>query len=115
MTQAEMWKVCEQAALMLDTASYDWQRLLEIEQTLSPLATELAGTTAAWSAGSPGRRAPRRPESELQLLRSCLSWVRQHAYDALETELRRQLDMALRCAMAELDRLEQLQLRPARA
>jgi hypothetical protein len=109
MTYAEMVKVCAQAALMFDAAAYDWRRLLEIEERLWPLATELAGATAASSVYSRGTPALRQAAGDVRLLSSCLAWIRQHANDALETELRNQLDTALRCAMGALDYLEQTQ------
>lgn len=106
-TQEAMWTVCGQAALMLDAAACDWRRLLEIEETLWPLAAELAGATAEWSMRSDDRRAVRRAKADVRLLRCCLSWVHLHAYDALESELQNQLHVALHAATDALDLLDQ--------
>jgi hypothetical protein len=51
----------------------------------------------------------READPDLLLLHSSLSWVRQHEYDAPETELQDQLDIALRCAIGTLDRFERAQ------
>jgi hypothetical protein len=100
-----MWQVCGQAARMLDAASYDWRQLLAVEDTLWPLATTLERV----GGGRSRTHSTREADPDLLLLHSSLCWVRQHEYDALETELRRRLDLALRCAIAILDRLDQSQ------
>ena len=109
MTYAEMVKTCAQTARELDTAADDWRRLLQIEETLWPLAIELAGATAAASAHTRGTPALRRAGGDVRRLSSSLAWVHDHASDALETELRNRLDIALRSAMGVLYYLEQVQ------
>jgi hypothetical protein len=107
MTNAEMWKICVQAASMLDGAASDWRRLLAIETTLSPLATELDRAVAANNSGSRRVRAMARMDPDLSLLQSALSWVRQHEYDALESELESRLEGALVSAMNTLHTWQQ--------
>jgi hypothetical protein len=97
-----MVRLCGQAASMLDGAADDWSRLLEAQEALWPIAIELTDATDAESFGS-GISA------DVRLMTSCLIWVQYHRYDALETDLKNKLDVALRCAMHTLDRLEQLQ------
>jgi hypothetical protein len=109
MTGATMWQVCAQAAQMLDAASSDWRRLLEVEDTLWPLATALERASGGSGGGHSRARSTRQADPDLALLHSSLTWFREHEYDALETELQRQLDIALRCAIAILDRLDQSQ------
>lgn len=109
MTYAEMVNVCARTALELDTAADDWRRLLEIGETLWPLATELAGATAASSAYARGTPEMHRAGGDVRRLSSSLAWVHEHANDALETELRSKLDIALRSAMGALDYLEKAQ------
>jgi hypothetical protein len=65
------------------------------------LAIELTDATDAESFGSG-------ISTDVRLLTSCLIWVQYHRYDALETDLKNKLDVALRCAIHTLDRLEQL-------
>jgi len=104
---AELWKVWQDAATMLDAANCDWRALQQIEGILSSLSIELEGATAVTTGRAQHVSTERRVDSDVRLLQSSLTWVRRHEYDALEAELQRQLDIALRCAMDALDRLEQ--------
>jgi hypothetical protein len=84
----------------MDDAADDWHQLFEIEDALWPLATHL---TAAIS-GVHGDL--RWTESEVRHVTTSLIWVGQHRYDALEADMQRHLDIALRCGMSALDRLQ---------
>jgi hypothetical protein len=98
--------LCSQATLLLVSAEDDWYRLLEVEDTLCLLVAELAEAKADPSVGSIGTNNRWRADADLQALRICLIWVDNHRYDAMETELRSQLDSALRFARSALALLE---------
>jgi hypothetical protein len=107
MADMDMWKVCIQAANMLDGAGSDWRRLLAIEDRLWPLATALDQAAAATKTGSPDLRHSARVDPDLRLLQSSLSWIRRHEYDALESDLKSRLDVALVSAMNTLAHRDQ--------
>lgn len=93
---------------MLDVPNCDWRTLQQIEGLLSALSTQIQRASAAETAVSPDLSSARRVGSDLLVLQSWLSWVRQHAYDALESELQNRLETALQCAADMLDQLERL-------
>jgi hypothetical protein len=107
MTGSDMWKVCIQAANMLDGAASDWRRLLAIQDTLWPLATELHQAAPANDTCSRDLRHSARVDPDLHLLQTSLSWIRRHEFDALESELESRLDVALVSAMNTLANREQ--------
>lgn len=100
--------LCAEAATMLDVPNCDWRTLQQIEGLLSALSTQIQRASAAETAVSPDLSSARRVGSDLLVLQSSLSWVRQHAYDALESELQNRLETALQCAADMLDQLERL-------
>jgi hypothetical protein len=106
MTDVDMWGVLAQAATILDSADCDWRTLQQIESLLSALSTELERLSAAESARSQDRSSARQGDSDLLSLRDSLAWVRRHEYVAQESELQKQLETALRCALGTLDRLD---------
>lgn len=108
-TGVDMWGVWAKAAGMLDAADCDWRALQEIESLLRALSIDLERTVTVESAFSPGVRRARRAHSDLRYLESSLDWVREHEYDALESEIQSQLDTVVRCAMDRLDQLNQSQ------
>lgn len=85
------------------TPPNDWHRLIAIEETLSPLATSLTATVSSTRADN--FRDVKQAKADVRLLRNSLTWVQRHRYDALETDMQKQLDIALRSAMAALDRV----------
>ena len=98
---------------MLDASDCDWRALQQIEEMLSSLSTELDRVAAAESAGTLNGSHARRADSDMHFLRASLAWVRQHEYGALESELQKQLDTALRCALGALDRLDRTACEPS--
>jgi hypothetical protein len=103
-TYDDMWRVCSRVAILMDDANYDWHRLFAIEDTLWPLATDLTATVSG--ARVMNTDDIRRAESHLRLVTTSLTWVRRHRCDALETDMQRHLDVALRSVIDALDRLQ---------
>jgi hypothetical protein len=104
MGDADRWGVVAEAATMLDAADWDWRALQQVEGLLSSLSTEIEQVTRVETQhASTGHGAP---DADLRCLQHLLTWVRRHEYDALESELHHELDIALRCAMNALDGLE---------
>lgn len=103
MRDADRWGVLAEAATLLDAADCDWRTLQHTEELLASLASELDQVSTEETAHTHHGVSARHTDADLRSLRGSLAWVRRHEYDALESELQKQLDSALRCALRMLD------------
>jgi len=94
---------------MLEVANCDWRMLQQIEKLLRSLSTELVRAMATQPVGAWHVSEERRGASDLHSLQRSLTWVRQHEYEALESDLHHRLESALESALGTLDRLERSQ------
>jgi hypothetical protein len=104
---ADLWRIWIEAACVLDAPDCDWRTLQRMEQLLRLLSSELGRALAAARARAPHGAGERQDAGALRRLRRTLAWVRRHEYDALESELQKQLTSALLLALGPLDSLEQ--------
>lgn len=106
LTISQLWTACADVAVDLDDAGLDWHKLSPVATSLLPIANELT-LLHADRAQSGTTHEVRMALGALQMMENSLHWLEQHEYDALETELHRELEHALSAAAQTLEYLEQ--------